>query len=77
LIYSVSNRDGFTCVWAQRLDAATKRPVSTPFLAFHAHSARISLSNQGEVYLSVGRDKMLCNMAERTGNIWMAEWKER
>jgi len=76
LIYSTSDRDGFTCIWAQRLDATTRRPVGAPFPVFHAHSARISLANQGEVYLSVGRDKMLFNMTERTGNIWMAEWKE-
>jgi Tol biopolymer transport system component len=75
LIYSVSDRDGFSCIWAQRLDAVTRRPGGAPFAVFHAHSARISLANQGEVYLSVGRDKMLFNMAERTGNIWMAEWK--
>ncbi len=42
---------------------------------FHAHNARISLANQPEVYLSIGRDNMLFNMAERTGNIWMAEFK--
>ena len=77
LIYSTSDRDGFTCIWAQRLDASTRQPVGVPFAVFHAHSARISLANQGEVYLSVGRDKMLFNMTERTGNIWMAEWKEQ
>jgi serine/threonine protein kinase len=76
LIYSTSDRDGFTCIWAHRLDATTRRPVGAPFPVFHAHSARISLANQGEVYLSVGRDKMLFNMTERTGNIWMAEWKD-
>jgi hypothetical protein len=75
-IYSVSGHDGFSCIWAQRLDAVTSRPVGAPFPVFHAHSARISLANQGEVYLSVGRDQMLFNMTERTGNIWMAEWKE-
>jgi hypothetical protein len=77
LIYSASDRDGFTCIWAQRLDAATKRPLGAPFAVFHAHNARISLANQGETYLSIGRDKMLFNMTERTGNIWMAEWKEQ
>jgi len=76
-IYSVSDHDGFSCIWAQHLDALTRRPVGAPFPVFHAHSARISLANQGEVYLSVGRDQMLFNMTERTGNIWMAEWKEQ
>jgi Tol biopolymer transport system component len=27
LIYDISNRDGYPCIWAQRLDAATKRRV--------------------------------------------------
>jgi hypothetical protein len=77
LIYSVSDRDGFSCIWAQRLDGVTKLPIGAPFAVFHAHNARISLANTGEAYLSIGRDKMLFTMAERTGNIWMAEWKER
>ena len=77
LIYSTSDRDGFTCIWAQRFDATRGRPVGAPFSVFHAHSARNSLANQGVVYLSAGRDKMLFNMTERTGNIWMAEWKEQ
>jgi len=76
LIYSVSDRDGFSCIWAQRLDAVTKRPVGAPFAVFHAHNARISLADTGEPYLSISRDKMLFTMAEHTGNIWMAEWKE-
>jgi eukaryotic-like serine/threonine-protein kinase len=75
LIYTVSGRDGFSCIWEQRLDAVTKRPVGALFPVFHAHNARISLANQPEVYLSIGRDKILFNMAERTGNIWMAEFK--
>ncbi len=76
LIYTASDRDGFTCIWAQRLDAATKRPLGAPFAVFHAHNARISLANQGVTYVSVGREKMLLNMTERIGNLWMAEWKE-
>jgi Tol biopolymer transport system component len=76
LIYSVSDRDGYSCIWAQRLDGVTKRPAGAPLPVFHAHNARISLADTGETYLSIGRDKMLFNMAERTGNIWMAEWKE-
>ena len=77
LIYDVTDRDGFACIWAQRLDTVTRRPVGAPFAVFHAHNARVSLAYQGEVYLSVGRDKMLFNMAERTGNIWMAEWRAK
>jgi Tol biopolymer transport system component len=78
LLYTVSGRDRFTCIWAQRVDAATKRPVGEPFAIFHSHNARTSLSDEvGRIKLVIGRDKILFNMAERTGNIWMAEWEER
>ena len=51
--------------------------MGAPFAVFHAHDARISLADQGVPYLSASHGKMLFNMAERTGNIWMAEWKEQ
>jgi eukaryotic-like serine/threonine-protein kinase len=77
LIYVASDRDGFICLWAQRVDAATKRPVGAPFAVLHSHNSRLSLSNASDVKLAIGRDKILFNMGERTGNIWMAEWKGR
>lgn len=75
LVYGFSGRDGNRCIWAQRLDPATKRPVGPPFAVFHSHNARISLSNQAEIGLAIGRDRIFFNMGERTGNIWMAEFK--
>ncbi len=77
LVYSFSHRDGYRCIWAQRLDPATKQPVGAPFAVFHSHNARLSLSNPTEVSLGISGDEMVFNMGERTGNIWMAEWKER
>jgi eukaryotic-like serine/threonine-protein kinase len=75
LVYTFSGRDGYKCIWAQRLDTGTKRPIGAPFAVFHSHNVRVSLANQTEVSLAIGRDKMLFNMGERTGNIWMAEFK--
>jgi hypothetical protein len=78
LIYNVSERDGFNCIWAQRLDSLTKRPVGAPFAVFHRHHGRISVrAGTDHALLAVGRDKMVFNMTDLTGNIWMAEWKER
>jgi len=74
LTYTVSVRDGFSCIWAQRHDPATKRPVGAPFAVFHSHNARFLL-DPTEVSLAIGRDKMLFSLGERTGNIWMAEFK--
>ena len=76
LIYTVSGRDGFRCIWAQRVHPQTRRPIGAPFAVFHAHNARLSLSNL-EDSMAIGRDQMLFSMVEHTGNIWMAEWGQR
>jgi Tol biopolymer transport system component/predicted Ser/Thr protein kinase len=79
LLYHTSDRDGFRCVWAQRLHPATKQPLGAPFPVYHSHSARRSLMNMdvGILGISVAGGRLVLNMSERTGNIWMAEWKER
>jgi serine/threonine protein kinase len=76
LVYQRSNRDGYLCIWAQRLDAASKRPVGPPIAVFHSHNARLSLTNQTEGrFFDVAGGTLVFSMGERTGNIWMAEWK--
>ncbi len=76
LLYVVSERDGHLCIWAQRLQPSTKRPLGTPFAVFHSHNARLSLVNQTEMTLSIGGNRMVFSMGERTGNIWLADWQE-
>lgn len=74
LLYFLSERDGFRCFWAQRLDARAKRPVGAPFAVYHFHQARRSLMPAQEVVrigLSVTHDKLVFSMAETTGNIWL------
>ena len=78
LLYYLSEVDGFQCIWAQRLDPDSKRPVGQPLEISHWHSARRSLMNvQIPLFqeLSVTADKLFFNVGETTGNIWMAEWK--
>jgi Tol biopolymer transport system component/tRNA A-37 threonylcarbamoyl transferase component Bud32 len=72
LLYGPSGRDGFSCIWAQRVDRASKRPQGDPLPIFHSHGAR---SVYGSI--SIGRERMVFSLAERTGNIWMAEFKDR
>lgn len=74
LVYSTSSQDGHACIWAQRLDPVTKRPVGSPFAVFHSHNARLSLANQTETTLGIAGNRLVFSMGERTGNIWMAEW---
>ena len=67
------------CIWAQRLDPPTKRPVGPPLELYHSHSARRSLLNAEiiplELHVAPGR--LLFHLGEITGNIWMVEWKTR
>ncbi len=77
ILYFISDRDGFRCIWVQRLDPATKRPQGDARPVYHSHSLRRSLMNMrdGPLDISVASDKVVFPMGERTGNIWMAEWK--
>jgi serine/threonine protein kinase len=74
LMYFTSERDGFMCLWAQRLDRETKRPVGPPFDVHHFHMSRRSLANVGlgPLETSVARNAIVFNMGEVTGNIWRA-----
>ena len=75
VLYGPATRDGFFCIWGQRLDAETKRPAGEPFPVFHAHRSRLSLSNQNDMGLAMAAHQLLFSMGERTANIWMMEWK--
>ena len=74
VVYFLSERDGFRCIWAQRLDPVTKHPSETAFPVRHFHTSRRSLTTIGDpigMGMSVAVDKLVFSMVERTGNIWM------
>jgi len=78
-IYFTSDRDGYFCVWAVRLDPATKRPVGGPFPYAHFHSSAqrplgpLVPRSGGDIDLSVARDKMMINLPEYSADIWMTQ----
>ena len=76
-LYFVSERDGFRCIWAQRLRPESKEPLDAPAAVYHSHSSRLSLMNLSlpTLEISIARDKIVFNMAERIGNIWLAEFR--
>jgi Tol biopolymer transport system component len=79
VLYWISERDGFRCLAASRLDPATKRPLGEMFYFLHLHGARRSMMhfrnpNMGRP--AVARDKIVFSLAERTGNIWMMKLPE-
>jgi Tol biopolymer transport system component/DNA-binding winged helix-turn-helix (wHTH) protein len=76
LIYFVSNRDGFFCLWAQRVSADSKQPIGPLLPIAHFHGSRLSMANIGAgspMDISVARDKIALNLGELTGNIWTSE----
>jgi len=75
LLYFWSDRDGSPCLWAQRLDSATKRPIGVPLSIQHLHNRGLSWRNLylGAPGIAVTRDRIVFNLGEHTGNIWMTE----
>jgi hypothetical protein len=74
-LYFWSDRDGSPCLWAQRLDPATKRAIGVPLGVQHFHSRGLSWKNLsvGAPGMAVTRDRIVFNLGERTGNIWMTQ----
>jgi Tol biopolymer transport system component len=77
-VYFTSDRDGFVCVWKQRVSGGM-RLLGEPVAIHHAHSARLSIAGVGHNRrgLAAARDKVVFNMSEIAGNIWMAELQDR
>jgi len=72
VLYYISDRDGFVCIWARRLDPVTKKPLDEPKAIVHLHTERNSLDELSGTELSVAEDKLVFNLGERSGNIWLA-----
>ena len=79
VIYYQSDRDGFVCLWAQRLTRTTMKPAAPPVAIYHAHSARLSISSIGPNVrgMAAARDRIVFNMSEMIGNIWMTNFDDR
>jgi Tol biopolymer transport system component/DNA-binding winged helix-turn-helix (wHTH) protein len=78
-IYFVSDRDGFTCLWSQAVESESKRPVGPAQPVYHIHQVRRSILNVGGwglMDISVAPDKIVLNLGEITGNIWMTKLEE-
>jgi Tol biopolymer transport system component len=72
VLYFLSRRDGFQCIWAQRLDKATKRPAGTPFDIAHFHGARHRVKEVG-FGPGLSANKLVFTMNETSANVWMTD----
>ena len=77
-VYFTSNRDGFLCIWALRLDPKTRRPQGDPFAIQHFHASQringgVSIPGATDMEVGVGRDKIVTNMDDFHSDIWMVD----
>ena len=74
MLYFLSTRDGYNCIWSQRLDSG-KHPEGEPVAVLHLHAARrnLNVADTGPIGLTVGPGRIVFAMAETTGNIWLLE----
>lgn len=81
LLYLTSDRDGFRCIWAQRLDPKTRRPVGPLLPIHHSHSARRSLLNANiiplELHVAPGRLLFTSARSPATSGWWNGRRAER
>jgi hypothetical protein len=76
VIYFQSDRDGTRCIWAQRVDPATRKAVGPAFATHHIHQLRYYLNDLGDpaaAGLSVVSGQMYFAAFEARSNVWMAE----
>ena len=74
LVYYFSDRDGYACIWAQRVDGVTKRPAGVPFPVLHEHTARYRVDQPKLVTrFDVAAGLLVYYRGELTGNIRMTK----
>jgi len=77
VLYFISNLDGFQCMWAQRLEPATKHPLGPLMEVYHFHGARHTVENEnqglGAFGPAVSSDQLVFSLSEITGNVWLAD----
>jgi WD40 repeat protein len=69
LLYYFSRLDDHRCLWAQRLEPATRHPAGAPFPVYHFHTNRLSPWGPG---VSVGAGRLVFALTEPRSNIWLA-----
>jgi len=75
LLYFLSNRDDFNCIWALPLDAQSKRPAGNAFPVLHAHHSTMKIwgPRKGAGFeISLGDNHLAFNAVEMTGEIYTA-----
>jgi Tol biopolymer transport system component/predicted Ser/Thr protein kinase len=71
-LYFLSWRDQFACIWRQRLNPKTKKPLGDPVAVQHFHGESRSL-NPNFLGYGMAADRLYFPLGTAKGNIWLAE----
>jgi Tol biopolymer transport system component/tRNA A-37 threonylcarbamoyl transferase component Bud32 len=74
ILYFNSDRDGFTCLWAVRLDLATGKPVGAPYPVKHFHGNPRHYSWYPA--FCVGPDRIIISLEQVQSDLWMTQLPE-
>jgi eukaryotic-like serine/threonine-protein kinase len=66
-LYFTSSKDGFACLWGQRLDPASHAPTGEPFAVRHFHG-RLRFDHKG---FTLANGRIAMPLVQKTGGIWM------
>ncbi|MGD9903126.1 MAG: protein kinase [Vicinamibacterales bacterium] len=75
MLYLLSARDGFRCLYVQRVDPASGRPLGAATVVKHMHNVRAPGGGGGSVVSTgagnaVGRQQILFDFPEQEVNVW-------
>jgi Tol biopolymer transport system component len=71
LLYFLSLRDGFWCIWVQRLNGSTKKPVGDPEALMHLHGQQ--RLNQNLMGYGLAPDRLYLTFWQVRSNVWIAD----
>jgi hypothetical protein len=71
VIYFNSDRDGFTGLWAVRLDPSSKKPVADPYAVKHFHGSPRHYSWYPG--FGVGPERIIISLEQVQSDLWMTQ----
>ncbi len=79
MIFYLSLRDGFWCIWGQHFDPREGQLVGQPIPIFHYHGLKLSPTEipVESFDLSTAGDSLYLNLAETGGTIWVGKLAHR
>jgi Tol biopolymer transport system component len=71
-LYYHSQRDGFHCIWAQRVNSA-KHPIGDPYAIQHLHAVSLGLYmiRPNDFHMSATKNHLVFNLTKETANLWL------